>query len=181
MRKLVLLLLLAGSVFAAEQAGEKKEAPENLTAKWINFAILAGGLGFIAVKVGGPAFRAKKQAILNDMEAAAGRAEAAAREAAEIDQKMAGLQAEVAALRVEAQQQMAAEAVRVREETAQHVEKLNQAAQHEIASATKHAQQQLKAQAAELALDLAAKKIAARVDDSVQATLVDRFTRSLNN
>jgi F-type H+-transporting ATPase subunit b len=186
MRKLVLLVALAGPLLAAapaarhEGAARQEEAGENLVAKWINFAILAGGLAYVSVKSGGPAFRAQKREILANLNAAAERAEEAAREAQAIDARMAGLQAEVAALRTQASHEMTAEAERIRQETARQIEKLNAAAQLEIASAVKHAQQQLRAQAAELAIGLAAKKIAARLDERTQAELVDRFMRNVS-
>jgi F-type H+-transporting ATPase subunit b len=181
MRKLLFTLLLACAIGVAGETGEKPEPAENLTAKWINFAILAGGLGFVAIKVGGPAFRAKKQGILDSLDAAARTAETAAREAGEIDARLNNLQGEVAELRTKAQHELAAEAERIKQETAQHLAKLHEGAQHEIATAAKSARQQLKAQAAELAVELAAKKVAARMDDSLQSALVDRFSRSLNN
>jgi F-type H+-transporting ATPase subunit b len=182
MRKLVLFLFVAGAAFAAEEgAAAKHEGGENLPAKWVNFAILAGGIGFIAVKAGGPAFRAKKQAILDDLAEGTRRAEAAAEKAAEIDRRMAGLQDDVAVLRTKANAEMTAEAERLRRETAEQIAKVEHGAELDIASTAKAARQDLKAYVADLALDLARQKVAARMDDATQAALVDRFGRGLNN
>jgi F-type H+-transporting ATPase subunit b len=173
MRKLVLFLFVACAAFAAEEGGAAKhEGGENLLAKWVNFAILAGGIGFVAVKAGGPAFRAKKQEILDGLAEGTRRAEAAAEKAAEIDRRMAGLQDDVAVLRAKANVEMTAEAERLRRETAEHID---------IASSAKAARQDLKAYVADLALDLARQKVAAKMDDTTQAALVDRFARGLNN
>ena len=79
MRRLALLLLFACAAFAAEEGGAAKhEVGDQLLQKWINFAILAAGIGFLVVKVGGPAFRSKKQEILDGLAEGTRRAEAAA-------------------------------------------------------------------------------------------------------
>jgi len=183
MRKLVLFLVVACAAFAAEEGGAAKahEGGDQLLQKWVNFAILAGGIGFVAVKAGGPAFRAKKQEILDGLAEGTRRAEAAAEKAAEIDRRMAGLQDEVAVLRDKANAEMAAEAERLRRETAENIAKVEHGAELDIASSAKAARQDLKAYVADLALDLARQKVAAKMDDTTQATLVDRFARGLNN
>jgi len=182
MRKLVLFLVFACAAFAADGGAAKEEdGGKVLFQKWVNFAILAGGIGYIAVKTGGPAFKAQKQQILDGLSEGTRRAEAAAEKAAEIDRRMAGLQDEVAGVRAKADSEMSAEAERIRQETAEQIAKVQQSAEAEIASAAKTARQDLKAYVADLALDLARQKVAAKMDDRQQAALVDRFARGLNN
>jgi F-type H+-transporting ATPase subunit b len=183
MRKLALFLVFACAAFAAEEGGAAKqhEGGDQLFQKWVNFAILAAGIGFIAVKVGGPAFRSKKQEILDGLAEGTRRAEAAAEKAAEIDRRMAGLQAEVAVLRDKANAEMAAESERLRLQTAEHIAKVEHGAELDIASSVKAARLELKAYVADLALDLARQQVAAKIDDTKQAALVDRFARDLNN
>ncbi|MBI5084111.1 MAG: hypothetical protein HZB13_05880 [Acidobacteria bacterium] len=186
-RLLVLLTFAAFSLFAQEhaqehaaQAGQSHEtAGENLTAKWVNFAILAAGLGFLAVKFGGPALKSQQKEILDGLSEAAQRAEAAAAQAAEIDRKVAGLQGEVDKVRAKAEAELAAESVRIEAETAQAIAKLAETARQEIASAAKFAAHDLKAQAAQLALQLAEQKIQARMDSAAQGRLVDSFVTRL--
>ena len=147
----------------------------------MNFAILAGGLGYVAVKMGGPAFRAQKLEITERMEEGAAAGGSRGREAAEVDRRMAGLQADVEALRAKAQGEMQAEAERIGEETAQKMAKIGQAAEQEIASLAKAARQEVKAAAALLALDLARQKVAARMDEPTEAALLKRFVRDLDS
>jgi len=179
MRKLLLMLVFAGVALAAEE-GSGSEVPNYLLEKWVNFAILAVGLGFIAVKALGPQFRAKKLEILEGMEEGARRAEAAAERAAEVDRKMAGLRADVEAMRAAAQHAMESEAQRIGEETKQRLAKVAHATELEIASAAKAARQELRATAAMLALELARQKVKAAMDEPTQAALVSRFTRGLD-
>ena len=181
MRKVLLFLAFAGVALAAEEgvAGKEKEG-DFLFEKWVNFAILAGGLGYVAVKAGGPAFRARKMEITERMEEGTQRAEAAAERAAEVDRRMAGLQADIEALRAKARSEMQAEAERISEQTAQTMAKIGHAAEQEIVSLAKAARQEVKAAAAMLALDLARQKVAARMDEPTEAGLVKRFVRDLD-
>ena len=94
---------------------------------------------------------------------------------------MAGLQSEVAVLREKANTEMTAEAGRLRRETAEHIAKVEHSAELDIASAAKAARLELKGYVADLALDLARRKVSAKIDDATQAALVDRFARGLNN
>jgi F0F1-type ATP synthase membrane subunit b/b' len=191
-RLAILLVLAAGMVWAQESQEPAHEAAGHAAAgheagdpyllyKWVNFAILVAGLGYLAVKVGGPALRSQQQAILDQLAEASRRAEAAAAEAAEIDRKVSGLEEEVGNIRAKAQAEMAAEVERVEAETAQLLAKVQHAAELEIASAAKHATQQIKATATQLALDLAARKLRDRMSAGVQGTLVSRFVKHLEN
>lgn len=191
MKRAALLLFLSCAVWAtppvpavhavqAEAGGHGGSADPLLPAKWVNFAILAGALGFVAVKFGGPALRGQQKAILDDMNAAATRAEAAAVEARAIEQKISGLGAEVAIIRDKAQTELAAQAARMEQETAKSMERLAHAAEQEVAAAAKFARAELKAEAARLALELAQQKVKARMSADVQGALVDRFVANLN-
>ena len=147
----ILLAVAAGAVWAQEshepahaaqahesqshEAGGHEGGDPYVGYKWLNFAILVAGLGYLAVKVGGPALRGQQQAILDQLNAASRRAEAAAAEAAEIDRKVSGLEDEIETIRQKAHAEMEAEVKRLEEETAQMLAKVRQSAELEIASA----------------------------------------------
>jgi len=181
-KRLVLLLFVSCALWAnpEAEAGAHGGGDPLLLAKWVNFAILVSALGYVAVKFGGPALRSQQQAILDGMNAAAKRAEAAAAEAKVIEQKIAGLGGEVAELRGKAKVELAAEAVRLEQETALAIQRVAQAAEQEVLSAAKFARAGLKAEAARLALELARQKVQARMTAGTQAALVDRFVAKLN-
>ena len=184
-KRLAFLLFISLAAWANPEAeagahGEHGGGDPLLPAKWVNFSILAGALGFVVVKYGGPALRGQQQAILDGMGAAAKRAEAAAAEAKVIEQRISGLGAEVAILKDKAQAELAAEAARLERQTAQSIEKLTQTAEHEVASAAKFARAELKAEAARMALELAKQKVQARMNAEAQGVLVDRFVANLN-
>lgn len=174
-----LLLLAATCMLASEAAGGHEGGDPLLFKKIFNFAILASGLGYIVVKTLIPALKGQQNSILDGLNQASRRAEAAAARAAEIDAKMAGLNTDIQVLREHAQAEMAAEAARFEADTKVQLAKLEASSEHEFASAMKSARQELKVYAAQLSIDLARDRIAARLDESAQAGLVSGFASRL--
>ncbi|MBI4891116.1 MAG: hypothetical protein HY821_10870 [Acidobacteria bacterium] len=194
MRRVGILMVLAAAALWAQESHEPKAAGHEATgheaagheggdpflpAKWVNFGILAAGLGYAAIKFGGPALKAQQQGIVDQLGSAAKRAEEAAAEAAEIERKVSNLDAEVELVRQKAAGEMDSEAKRIAGETAQLLEKVQATAEQEIVSAEKHALQQIKAAATELALELALKKLKSQVTPERQSALVAQFTTRL--
>jgi F-type H+-transporting ATPase subunit b len=146
---------------------------------WANFVLLAGGLGYLIKKYGGPWFASQSQAIRRGIaEAEEIRAEAEAR-AAEVDRKLAGLQSEIESLKADAHREQAAEAERLRQQTAADMARIQQHAASEIEAAGKAARLQLKRYAAQLAIELAEQKIRGQITPEVQTALVESFARDL--
>jgi F-type H+-transporting ATPase subunit b len=178
-----LVLLLFTSVPArAEEHGEssgKTEKGPNIFWEWANFALLAGGLGYVIKKNAGPYFAQRSVEIRKGMaEAEAARAASDAK-VAEVDRRLANLEAEIEALRSSAQQEAEADAQRIRREAAAEMAKVQSHIAEEIASATKSATLELRRYSAELALGLAEQKIAARLSPEMQGRLVGRFVASM--
>jgi F-type H+-transporting ATPase subunit b len=173
----------AGHKTAAEIAGENPSEGEHGRLelwKWANFLILVGVLGYMVRKHAGPFFAARSKQIRKEMiEAEHSRKEAEAR-AADVDRRLANLEAEVGALRREAEGEQQREQERVRRETAAEIAKVQHHAKQEIESAGKAARMELKRYSAELALELAEKKIRSRIDPALQDGLVRSFVSDLN-
>lgn len=163
---------------AGEHGGggqEKPPMPNEIWWKWANFAILAGGLGFLIAKNAGPFFRGRSEDIQRGIsEAAAVRAEAEARAAA-IEKQLANLSAEVEALRRKSGQEIAREGERISAETAQQIAKIQRQAEADIAAAAKNASKELKAYAAELAVNLAAQQIQSSLTPTDHDRLAETF------
>jgi F-type H+-transporting ATPase subunit b len=147
--------------------------------KWANFALLAGGLGYLVRKNAGPMFAARSQTIRRDMLDAEDLRQEAAGRVAEVDRRLANLEIEIAALRAEARAEGEAEAARVGEQTAADIAKVQAHTQQEIAAAGKAARMELKRYGAELALGLAERNIRARMKPEIQDALVRSFVREL--
>lgn len=183
------LLLLAG--LAALPAFGQEPAPAErsehgsghgdpmLPYKFLNFAVLAGGLGYIFVKAGVPALRGQQSAIAENLAVSAQRAEEAAREAAQIEARIANLDADLAGIRAKAKEDLDAEAGRLAREAEAHLARVEHAATLEIEAAAKAARGELKAYGAGLALTLAAEKLRTRLDAPAQARLASEFIQRL--
>ena len=184
MRRLLILLVLAGlcagPILAAEHGeGGEEEATHVDLWKTVNFAILAAGLGWATKKYGGPYFRGRTKKIQQDIvEARKLKQEAEAR-AAEMERRMANIEAEIEELRESAKGEIAAEEQRLKAATEQSVARMKASAEREIASAAKQARKDLKVFAGELALELARQKLRDRMTSEVSARLIDSLVDDL--
>jgi F-type H+-transporting ATPase subunit b len=164
----------AAPIFAEDQEGGGLQVW-----KWANFVVLAGALGYLIGKKGGPFFAARSVKIRKDIvEAGEVRKEAETR-AAEVDRRLANLEAEIAALRAASGKEEEAEAARFGRHTAAEISKTQAHAEQEIAAAGKAARLELKRYCADLAVGLAEQKIRARMTPETQDALVRGFVRDL--
>jgi F-type H+-transporting ATPase subunit b len=173
--KLALVVCFA----AAPVFAEDKEDGSLQTWKWANFLVLAGGLGYLIGKKGGPFFAARSVKIRKDMMDAGEVRQEAETRAAEVDRRLANLEAEIAALRAVSGKEEEAEAGRLGRHTAAEVAKTQVRAEEEIAAAGKAARLELKRYCAELAVGLAEQKIRARMTPETQDALVRGFVKDL--
>lgn len=162
-----------------EHAQEEAPMPNEIWWKWANFAILAGGLGYLAGKYAAPFFRARTEQIQQGIrEAAKVREEAEARAAA-IESQIGNLTVEIEGLRANSKEEIAGEGARIQAETEAQIRKLQAQAEREIASTAKNATLDLTDYSAQLAIDLAEKQIRQRLDAGLQDALVSGFVQDL--
>jgi F-type H+-transporting ATPase subunit b len=140
--------------------------------KLANFVLLAGGLGYLIYKKGGPFFHARSEQIRKGIAEAAKFKEEAQARYAQIEQRLAGLTAEIEHLRKTAREESGAEGERVRLETERNLKKIQAQAEQEMASAVKAARQELRAYSAELAIRLAEQSIRGRITAEIEDQLV---------
>jgi F-type H+-transporting ATPase subunit b len=192
MKRLLPAIAIAAGLLAAQESheaakpaqhGESSGGPEeekDYTGwKWANFAILVAGLGYLAVKNAAPYFASRDSEIRKGLdEARKLNAESEAR-AREIDARLAGLDAEVEKLKTGAAGEAAAEGERIRKEATLDLQKIQAQADHEIASAAKVAQAELRAYSAHLALQLARRKVEARMTGTEQDGLIREFVQDM--
>src|SRR5580658_2236354 len=181
---LLSLGLMAAAPVFAQEAQEKTKSGLSPTLEtillWVNFAILVGGLAYLVRKYGSPFLAARSQKITQDIvEAARVRKDAEAR-SAEVDRRLANLESDLAALRVESQKELEAQRRHAAERSAAEMAKIQAHAEQEIAAAGKLARLELKRYSAQLALTLAGQKIQARMTSATQDALVRGFLKDLD-
>jgi len=194
MKRLTLALALALAltpILTFAQEGEKKlehqadlieEKSEKGSLdiwKWINFLMLAGGLGYLIGKNAGPFYANRSASISKDMEESLRQRKEAEVRVAEVERRLASLESAIAALRSESNLELKASAERTARQTAEEIAKVQAHAAREIASAGKHARAELKRYSAELAVGLAEQKVRARMTPGTQDALVESFVRDL--
>ncbi|HWR49799.1 MAG TPA: ATP synthase F0 subunit B [Bryobacteraceae bacterium] len=196
MKRLIFLLLLSLCLTASAVAQEHQAtaAPEHQAArgeshgegghggghsasnlgmwKWINFAILAGIIGYAFYKKGGAFFSGRTAEIRRDLDSSAKLREEAEARYADVERRLAKLGDEIAELKQRARTESEAEGHRLRQETERELAKIRSQAEQDIESTATAAQQDLRAYAASLAVALAERKIRERLTPETDAALV---------
>ena len=144
----------------------------------LNFVILAGTLGWIAAKILPKAIRGRNAAIHKHIIDAEVATKEARSRLTSVEERLSKLDGEIAAMRSHAEQDAAREERRFRDAVEEEKRKILAAAEQEIAAATVHAQQQLKQQAAELAIEQAARKLV--ITAETDRLLVQGFAERLS-
>lgn len=168
----------------APKAGEPVQHEETegriVLWKWVNFVILVGGLGYLAAKNLPAYFRSRNEEIQRGIADAAKLKREAEARAAKMEARLGRLKEEVEGIRKAAHDQMSKESDRIRQETAQHLARVQQQGEQEIAALSNHAVRDLKTYAAQLAIDLAEQRVRSRMTPEVQNHLVEGFVADLD-
>jgi len=148
---------------------------------WPNFLILAGLLGYLAKKHGGPFFAARSQQVREGLEAGKKAQAEAEKVAAGVQAKLATLDSEIANLKASARAELERETQRIRRDTESELQRLEQHTATELDSLGKRAILELRQYAASLALDLAEQKVRARMTPAGQSGLIEGFASDLSS
>jgi len=185
LKRIVLFLCLA--LFAwqlpilAEESGHGGGHGSDNSTLWkiVNFAILAGALGYLIGKNAPAFFQGRSEQIRKGLDDAARiSAEAEARTVA-ITKKLAALQSEIEELKRAARAELAADQARAQEEAGRMLAKVNEHAQQDIDAAGKAARHELKAYAAGLSVELAEEQIRGQMNSGTEDALVNSFAEEL--
>jgi F-type H+-transporting ATPase subunit b len=177
---LVIFFLTTIPVLAAEAAEPNPaDSSAGLIFRWLNFALVFGGIAYLIKKHGAAFFGANAKAIASSITEAQAAKAAADRELSEVNARISRLDQEVAELREAASRDAAAEAERLRVSGVAEVEKIKQAAQAELAASERAAQQQLREVAASMAVERAGALVNSRMNQDVRAKLFHSFLGEL--
>ena len=166
---------------ATEHHGEEgggKHEPSPIY-RWINFAILVAGLGFVLRKPLAQFFAERTALIRKGLEDGRSALAAADEKLRVVEQKLQGFEKEMAEFRAAALKEMEEEHARMRQATAHEAERLMESVRVQMDVAGKQARLELRLYAAERAVELAGKVIAGRMDDAREKRLVGQFVETL--
>lgn len=153
----------------------------NAEAYWIcvflNFGIIVAFLAWIYKKIMPAVFKARNESIQKRMEEARSSSEEARRRLNDVEGRLARLDAEIADMKRQADENAQLEEKRIQDEAEQERQRIMSAAEQDIAAATGAARRELRAYAGELAVNLAEKKI--KVGNDIDQMLVRDFTAQL--
>ncbi|MDQ2899162.1 MAG: hypothetical protein M3Y07_05095 [Acidobacteriota bacterium] len=181
MRYFAAVIFAVTLALAPLRAAEPQQKPEKdmMAWLWANFLILAGGIGYLAVKKGGPYFILRSEDIRRGIaESEKLKSEADARVAA-VSAKLATLDAEIASMRSAIREEQAQENERIQRETASELARIQQRGEQEIEAAGKLARLELRRHAAQLSLELAERKLRHRMNPEMQRSLTRSFVQDL--
>ena len=142
-----------------------------------NFALLATALGYALAKFLPKAIRNRNTAIQKHLVDARTATEEARIRLSGVEARLAKLDGEIAGMRSQAEQDTAKEEQRVKSNLEEETKKILASAEQEIAAATLHARKLLQQQAAELAIEQAARKLV--VTAETDRLLVQHFAQQL--
>jgi F-type H+-transporting ATPase subunit b len=143
----------------------------------LNFAIVAGAIGFLVGKKAPGFFRNRTSAIQKGIEEARRASEDARRRLNDIEGRLARLDSEIAGIESNAETQAKDEEARLRAAVEEERKKIVRSAEQEIARAASNARRDLKNYTTELAVDLAEKKI--KIDAATDAEILRDFVDQL--
>ena len=185
----ILLFLAAGApsmVLAAPQheAAATSEAPHGQTlvqtiAKIANFAILAAVLVYYLRAPFSTYLASRGTAIRSDLVAASELRATATAQLAEIERKLQSLPGELAALKTQGAEDVAAEQARIARAAAAERDRLIQQTRREIEMRLQVARRELTQHAAQLAIQVAEERIKQTITPDDQLRLVERYTAQL--
>jgi F-type H+-transporting ATPase subunit b len=173
----VALLLAALPVFAAEEGPES--SPLTPLFQWINFAIVAGFLGWLLVKKAPGFFGSRAAQIASAIEEGTRLKKQAEAKRDEARRRLANLATELEELRAASRRDAAAENGRIQAATREEAAKIDHAAQMEVEAAARSARLELRALGAKLAVERAEVLLRAELSPAAEDGIFTAFLGEL--
>ena len=183
-RILVLLLssvLISGSIAFAQAEGEEQheESPWATVFKWGNAVLLFGGLAFLLRKPAAEFFETRKNQITSGLERAREAQTSANARMDEIEQRLATVASDVAALRSEAEREAAAERDKILAEAKREVDRIVEQSRQEIERVARSIEREIKEGIADSVVEGAGKTLQTQMTEDDQKRVVVRFIKKL--
>jgi F-type H+-transporting ATPase subunit b len=160
---------------------ENAESPHELLFKTINFVILVGGLGYVLRKPLAEYFTSRSASIQKSLDEGRKALETSQAQLKAVEEKLRGLEAEIAAFKASAVLEMQAERQRIQQGSVEEGARILESARAQTNVAVRAAKLDLKRYAAQKSVTLAEDLIRARLDDSSRKRLVTQFVATIES
>lgn len=144
---------------------------------WLNFAVLAGVIGFALAKALPKAFRGRTEGIQKHIVEARTATESANARLSAVEARLSKLDDEISSIRAESEREFAEEEARMKQQVADETDRILKSAEQEIAAASAQAQRNLRSFAAGVAVDRAASRI--DISEADNRALIQNFAARL--
>jgi len=175
----VVVLLFAGVGYASSASGDSHESGAEVLKQTLyqgfNLALLLGVIFYFGRKPIAEFFSTRRTGIQSELSEAADLLTQAEQRNAELQRRLVDLGSEVEGIREEAGRRAEDEAERILADARATAERIRHDAQAAVAQELRRAQSALRDEAADLALELAARKLNEQVSDADRERLVDEF------
>lgn len=175
----ILALALAFAPGAPAAAAEGGGTLGDLVWPAVNLLILLAALFVFARRPIQDFFAARQDRIRDDLDAAARALTEAESRHTEWQRKLAMLDADIARIREQARERAEAERVNVLADASAAAERIRRDARAAVDQELRRAREELRLEAAELAVELAAEMLRARVNDADRSRLLDDFIETI--
>jgi len=188
MKRILVLLLfsvwISGTgAYAQEKSGEaaeqKEESPLSTVFKWGNALILFGGLIYLLRKPAGEFFDNRRKQISSGLERAKEAQTSANARMDEIEQRLASMSADIAALRAEAERESAAEREKILGEAKRDVDRVVEQSRQEIERVARSIEREIKEKVADSVVKRAGNTLQTQMTEDDQKRVVVRFIKKL--
>ena len=185
---LVGLLILPIAVAASPQreaerseatSQQHEEGPLQTVFRWANLIVLVGGLGYLLRKPFKQFFEDRRQQIVSGLERAKQAQTSANARMDEIEQRLATLSAEVAALRSEAERESQLERQKILAEAKSEIDRTVEQSRQEIERVARSVERTIKESIADSIVDRAANTLRTEMTEDDQKRVVVRFIKQL--
>ena len=182
------LLILSIAVAAAPQreaehseatAEHNEEGALQTVFRWANLIVLVGGLGYLLRKPFQQFFEDRRQQIVSGLERAQQAQTSAGMRMDKIEQRLATLSADVAALRSEAERESQLERQKILAEAKSEIERTVEQSRQEIERVARSVERTIKESIADSIVDRAANTLRTEMTEDDQKRVVVRFIKQL--
>jgi F-type H+-transporting ATPase subunit b len=171
---LLILFIVPFLLFMSSAEESHPSQLKDFLGKVVNFLVLFGGLAYLLRKPLGTFLQERSDSLTKTLQGAKKSREEASERLDEIESRMENLDDEVEQLRQEAESEGQALRQRAIEGAKKDAERLKRFAHSEIEMLTKDAIREIKEYTADVAADLARKRIRDRVTEEYQSALIDK-------